>query len=89
MSGARDDAAAYLRLSGISKSFANIGVVRNVSLGVRRGQVLTILGPSGCGKTTTLKIIAGFVAPDTGSIAIDEPLRSRRQGTGTTASIWT
>ena len=63
---------AYLRLAGITKSYAGLAVVRDVSLAIARGEVLTILGPSGCGKTTTLKIIAGFVEPDAGSITIED-----------------
>jgi putative spermidine/putrescine transport system ATP-binding protein len=62
---------AYLRLDGIGKSYGDIAVVRDVSLGVERGRVLTILGPSGCGKTTTLTMIAGFVRPDSGNIVMD------------------
>jgi putative spermidine/putrescine transport system ATP-binding protein len=65
------EAAAYLRLAGITKSYAGLAVVQDVSLAIARGEVLTILGPSGCGKTTTLKLIAGFVEPDAGSIAIE------------------
>ncbi len=64
--------AQYLRLSGITKLYGGIPVVNDVTFGVTRGEVLTILGPSGCGKTTTLKMIAGFLAPDQGSIAIDD-----------------
>ena len=62
---------AYLSLTSVTKSYANLAVVRNVSLQIERGEILTILGPSGCGKTTTLKIIAGFIEPDAGSIAIE------------------
>ncbi|MGH6901776.1 MAG: ABC transporter ATP-binding protein [Geminicoccaceae bacterium] len=58
----------YLVLSGVSKSYDGKAVVRDVSLSVPQGEVLTILGPSGCGKTTTLKIIAGFLQPDAGSV---------------------
>ena len=42
-----------------------------MSLAVRKGEILTILGPSGCGKTTTLKIIAGFIEPDEGSVLME------------------
>jgi putative spermidine/putrescine transport system ATP-binding protein len=62
----------YLSLRGITKSYAGLTVVSDVSLAVRKGEILTILGPSGCGKTTTLKIIAGFVAPDAGSVLVED-----------------
>lgn len=42
--------------------------VNNVSFEVREGEILTLLGPSGCGKSTTLRVVAGFYLPDTGSI---------------------
>jgi len=82
------DAAAfdsdYLKLSGITKRYADVPVVSDLTFGVARGEVLTILGPSGCGKTTTLKIIAGFLSPDTGSIEIDakrvDTLSSHQRG---------
>ena len=64
-------AGDYLKLSGITKRYASVPVVSDVTFGVARGEVLTILGPSGCGKTTTLKMIAGFLSPDAGSIGID------------------
>jgi iron(III) transport system ATP-binding protein len=44
--------------------------VRDLSLTVRDGEFLTLLGPSGCGKTTTLRMIAGLVAPTTGEITL-------------------
>src|SRR5262245_4005429 len=61
----------YLSLRAITKSYAGNAVVKDVSLAIRKGEILTILGPSGCGKTTTLKIIAGFIEPDTGSILME------------------
>ena len=65
-----------LRLSGLSKSFGDVAAVAEVSLNVPRGEILCLLGPSGCGKTTTLRLIAGFDAPDAGTIHIDEKLVS-------------
>src|SRR5262249_7876547 len=46
-------------------------VVDGVSLEVARGEFFALLGPSGCGKTTLLRMIAGFEAPDAGTIGID------------------
>jgi iron(III) transport system ATP-binding protein len=66
-----------ITLSGISKGFAHgvkgqIFAVNDVSLTVVPGELLTLLGPSGCGKTTTLRMIAGFEQPTSGSIHIGE-----------------
>jgi spermidine/putrescine transport system ATP-binding protein len=61
---------ADLALDAVSKSFAEHRAVDAVSFSVERGSFFSILGPSGCGKTTLLRMIAGFVAPDSGTIAI-------------------
>lgn len=46
-------------------------MIQDLSLDVRKGELCCLLGPSGCGKTTTLRMIAGFLVPDTGTIALD------------------
>lgn len=51
--------------------FGAVEVLRDVNLGVREGEFVCILGPSGCGKSTLLNIVAGFVAPSAGNVAID------------------
>jgi ABC-type Fe3+/spermidine/putrescine transport system ATPase subunit len=61
----------YLRLDGVTKTYSGIAVVEDVSMAIRKGEILTILGPSGCGKTTTLKIVAGFIEPDKGSVMME------------------
>jgi iron(III) transport system ATP-binding protein len=63
---------ALLTLSHVSKRFGGDRhpAVDGLTLGVERGQILALLGPSGCGKTTTLRLIAGFEAPDTGQVLI-------------------
>jgi putative spermidine/putrescine transport system ATP-binding protein len=63
--------APPLRLDGISKSFGGVQVLKPLRLDLRQGEMLAVLGPSGCGKTTTLRLIAGFEIPDTGSIVIN------------------
>jgi iron(III) transport system ATP-binding protein len=56
-------------LKGLGKRFgADVAAVRDLSLKVRHGEVVSLLGPSGCGKTTTLRLVAGFLEPDTGEI---------------------
>ncbi len=60
-----------LRLSGLSKSFGPVTAVEKLDLDVAAGDFCAILGPSGCGKSTLLRMIAGFIEPSTGAIAID------------------
>jgi len=55
-------------LTNIRKNYGELAAVDNVSLEIREGELLALLGPSGCGKTTTLRMIAGFVAPTAGTI---------------------
>ncbi|HLO30482.1 MAG TPA: ABC transporter ATP-binding protein, partial [Anaerolineales bacterium] len=60
----------YLTLSNISKQFADSYAVRDFNLDVEKGEFVSFLGPSGCGKTTTLRMVAGFETPTTGTIKI-------------------
>ncbi|QER41874.1 phosphonate ABC transporter ATP-binding protein [Thermodesulfobacterium sp. TA1] len=60
-----------LSLSYINKSFNGKKVLNDVSLKVRKGEVVTLIGPSGSGKTTLLRIINGFVLPDGGEVYFD------------------
>jgi len=62
---------AYLSLTDLSKRFGQTVAVENFNLEVERGELVSFLGPSGCGKTTTLRMIAGFELPSTGSIVLD------------------
>ncbi|MFM8645339.1 MAG: ABC transporter ATP-binding protein, partial [Actinomycetota bacterium] len=64
------DGAVSLRR--LVKRFGERAVVDDVSLDVRAGEFFSLLGPSGCGKTTTLRMIAGFEQPDSGSVVIDD-----------------
>jgi spermidine/putrescine transport system ATP-binding protein len=59
-----------LRLRGITKAFQGVPAVRDVTLDVAPGELVTLLGPSGCGKTTLLRLVAGFESPDAGTLSI-------------------
>jgi len=62
--------AFALELQDISKSFGTVQALRPLNLAIPEGELLAVLGPSGCGKTTTLRIVAGFEAADTGVVRI-------------------
>ena len=59
-----------LRISNISKYFADQIILKEISFTVARGQKIAVIGPNGGGKSTLLKIIAGLLEPDQGSISI-------------------
>jgi spermidine/putrescine transport system ATP-binding protein len=54
----------------VTKRFADVVAVDNVSLAIQRGSFFSFLGPSGCGKTTSLRLIAGFEQPTSGDVII-------------------
>ena len=60
-----------VELDAVTKRFGKLTALDDVSLLVRRGELMTLLGPSGCGKTTLLNLVGGFLMPDSGEIAID------------------
>src|SRR5258708_2192047 len=57
-----------IEVRNVSKHFHNHLVLDEINLQIQNGEFLTLLGPSGCGKTTLLRLLAGFEAPDQGSI---------------------
>lgn len=66
-----------IKLEHVSKSFGdkslgnNNMVLDDINLTINKGEFVTFLGPSGCGKTTTLRLLAGFLQPDEGTILMD------------------
>ncbi len=62
---------AILEIRNVSRRYADLSAVDDVSFSVEAGEFFTLLGPSGCGKTTLLRMIAGFEAPDSGQILLD------------------
>ncbi|GAB3256283.1 ABC transporter ATP-binding protein [Nocardioides dilutus] len=71
-----------LQLEGVSKSFADVRAVVSVDLTVPHDSVTAVLGPSGCGKTTLLRLVAGFLVPDTGTIRFgDDVVADDRRAT--------
>lgn len=63
-----------INLKDISVSFDGEQILNNLNLQIEDKKFLTLLGPSGCGKTTTLRIIAGFLQPDSGDVIFDGKL---------------
>lgn len=60
-----------LTVTGVSKAFGATRALDAVDLVVEPGHLTAVLGPSGCGKTTLLRVVAGFVRPDQGTVEID------------------
>jgi iron(III) transport system ATP-binding protein len=71
---------AGIVIKGLSKSFGaretSFAAVSELDLDIKDNQFVTLLGPSGCGKTTTLRLIAGYIVPDAGTIHVDGRLVS-------------
>ncbi len=60
-----------IQLENITKVFGKVVANRNVTMDIRKGEILSVLGENGCGKTTLMNMIAGIYYPDAGSIFID------------------
>ena len=60
-----------VEISGVNKLYGTNHVVKDLNIAVDEGEFLTLLGSSGCGKTTTLRMIAGFEEPTTGTIKVE------------------
>jgi NitT/TauT family transport system ATP-binding protein len=62
---------AIVSVRGITKFYGTTEALRGIDLDFPRGKLTSLLGPSGCGKTTLLKIIAGLIPPDSGTVAVN------------------
>jgi branched-chain amino acid transport system permease protein len=87
-------AATVLEVRGLSKSFGGLQAVADVSLEVRRGEVLGIIGPNGAGKTTFFNLLNGFSTPDRGQVILNgenivgkRPSQICRLGVGRTFQV--
>ena len=60
-----------VRFENVTKTFGEVVALKPLSLDITPGTLVTLLGPSGCGKTTTLRLIAGYITPDRGTIEVD------------------
>jgi iron(III) transport system ATP-binding protein len=59
-------------LKALSRRYGDVAAVDDLSLEVKPGELVALLGPSGCGKTTTLRLVAGFLAPEAGEIWVGD-----------------
>ncbi len=75
-----------LSVESVSKRFASVQAVDDLSFEVRRGEIYALLGPNGAGKSTTVRMLAGITQPDTGSIAFRLPRAGDERTSGATSS---
>jgi spermidine/putrescine transport system ATP-binding protein len=66
-----DSMGNIVEIKGVNKIYGKNHVVKDLNLNIEEGEFLTLLGSSGCGKTTTLRMIAGFEEPTTGTITVE------------------
>ena len=70
----------FLEINNLNKKFGDINALKNVSLNVRRGEVICIIGPSGCGKSTLLRAINWLTPPDNGQIKLESKIVGSETG---------
>jgi ribose transport system ATP-binding protein len=76
----------FLVLSGISKRYGGVRALENVDFACARGAIHAVLGENGAGKSTLIKIVAGVVHPDSGTIALDGRVRQFASPSAATAA---
>ncbi len=67
---------ARVVIEALNRRFGEVSAVSHLDLDIKDGEFLSLLGPSGCGKTTTLRLLAGFLAPDSGRIIVGDRVLS-------------
>src|SRR5436309_15399456 len=67
-------------LKTLTKRYGDLAAVEGLSLEVGPGELVSLLGPSGCGKTTTLRLVAGFLQPESGEIWVGDRCLSSPSG---------
>ena len=72
---------------GLTRRFGSRVAVDSVSFEIGRSEIVALLGPNGAGKTTTLRMLAGLIAPTSGSVAIDGVRLTRATGTALRSRI--
>jgi len=76
--------AAAVQVQGLRKRFGSVGAVEGIGFAVAPGEIFGLVGPDGAGKTTTMRMLAGVMRPDAGSVVVDgvdvvaEPERAKR-----------
>ena len=79
---------AYIEFKDLNKNFGDNHVLKNINLGIEKGQLVTLLGPSGCGKSTLLRCLAGLEQVTSGQVFLDGQditnVSARERGIGMT-----
>jgi ABC-2 type transport system ATP-binding protein len=60
-----------IEVTNLSKSYGQIEALKGVSCQIAEGEIIGLLGPNGAGKTTMIKILTGYLQPDSGQVMID------------------
>ena len=60
-----------IEIADLTKSYGSIEALRGISFNVAEGEVVGLLGPNGAGKSTAIKIITGYLQPDSGTVNVD------------------
>jgi len=66
----RTRGAVVAHLDNVSKNYGNVAALRNVSLNVHGGELVSVLGPNGAGKTTAIKLLLGLAGPSAGTVSV-------------------